>query len=53
MNNLIGGISVLAILGGLFFQNIVGTELAAILVIGGAIVGSLSAFVRVASWFKQ
>lgn len=45
-----GGISLFAILGGLFAQNSLGTELSSMLVIGGRIVGSINVLVEVSSW---
>jgi hypothetical protein len=53
MFKIVGGISLFAILGGLFAQNSLGTELASMLVIGGAVVGSINVLVEVASWFKR
>jgi hypothetical protein len=46
-------ISLLAIFGGLLGQSFLGTELASMLVIGGAIVGSINVLVKFASWFKK
>jgi hypothetical protein len=53
MFNIVGGLSLLAIFGGLFAQKSLGTELASTLVVGGAIVGSLNVIVKFASWFKK
>jgi hypothetical protein len=53
MFKVLGGISLIAIFGGLFAQNSLGTELASMLVIGGAVVGSINVLVEFASWFKK
>ncbi len=41
------------VFGGLFAQNSLGTELASVLVIGGAVVGSVNVLIEVARWFKK
>jgi hypothetical protein len=53
MFKILGAVSLLAIFGGLFGQNVLGTELASMLVIGGAIVGSINVLIEFASWFKK
>jgi hypothetical protein len=53
MFKVLGAISLIAILGGLFAQDALGTELASMFVIGGAIVGSINVLLEVASWFKK
>jgi hypothetical protein len=53
MFKILGAISLLAIVGGLLGQNILGTELASFLVIGGAILGSINVLIEFASWFKK
>jgi hypothetical protein len=53
MFKILSSISLLAIFGGLFAQNALGTELASMFVIGGAILGSINVLIEVASWFKK
>jgi len=53
MFKILGAISVLAIVCGLFFKNTLGTEVASFLVIGGAVVGSVNVLIEFASWFKK
>jgi hypothetical protein len=50
---ILGGISLLAIFGGFFSENVLGTELAAKLVVGGAIVGTINVLIEFASGFKK
>ncbi len=51
--NLFGVISILAIFIGFIFRIIVRKKLEALLVIGGAVVGSFNAYVKIASWCNQ
>jgi hypothetical protein len=51
MFKILGAISLLAILVGFFGQNVLGAELASMLVVGGAIVGSINVLFEFASWF--
>jgi len=53
MFKILGAISLIAIFGGLFAQDSLGTELASKFVIGGAILGSINVLIEVASWFKK
>lgn len=50
---MLGAVSLVAIFGALIGQNFLGTELAVMLVIGGAIIGSINVLVEFASWFKN
>ena len=53
MFKILAAVSLLAILGGVFWKNLLGAELAAALVIGGAIIGSINVLVEFSSWFKK
>jgi hypothetical protein len=53
MFKVLGAISLLAIFGGLFGQSVLGTELASMLVIGGAVVGSINVLIEFSSWFRK
>lgn len=53
MFKILGAISLLAILVGFLGQNVLGAELAFMLVIGGVIVGSINVFIELASFFLK
>ena len=53
MFGVLGSISLISILGGLFAQDALGSELASVFVIGGAILGSINVLLKIASWFKK
>lgn len=53
MFKIVGALSVLAIGIGLFFRSSLGVEVASILVIGGAVAGSINVLLEFASWFRK
>ena len=53
MFGILGAISVISILVGIFAHDTLGADLSGILVIGGAILGSVNVLIEVASLYKK